>query len=37
MKKVLGVLISALFVAAVVWVIFRWQTAKNLIVGTTAA
>lgn len=37
MKKILGIALSALFVAAVVWVIFRWSIAKNLIVGSSAA
>lgn len=37
MKKVWGVLLSALFVAAVVAVIFRWGRARAIVTGASAA
>lgn len=37
MKKLLGWLMSALFVALVVWIIFRIPKVRAMITGTAAA
>ncbi len=37
MKKVVGVLLSAVFVVAVMFVVYRWTMVRNFVVGSTAA